>query len=900
MAAGAAAGTGPIVRGTDLSGLPQAGDVTKIAELYEPDPERADAFRLRPGVFFMRLGVVNVGPWLYVPANSGSYFLALRPDPTVVEDIIYGPLVGDAAEDMGLLGWLREQASGPDPGYGLRVVRDMVASGDASLAGTAYAFARGLGEPESRDGYDPFIEAIRVSLEVRRASPLADDATAALAHLSALAQDAREAWEQSRPVLRDERYAPGTPLAEAGLEILWSPPNEVGLRLGLAGVGPGAQWRIGETVEFEVYVRNDGPAPVKFSWTPRADEGLTATLRGIDAAESRAEITSFSAYLIPLRARLEPGQMLRVKQVALDLGSPEAAHSPEAPQRARNRFVVEPGAYRLEATVALSQIETAPPAGEWVGVLTSRAVEVSVAQGRPVGSTGAEPRHGWTAEVLGQWRVEFGEQSAVPVEALGRLAALIREYSVMIEESAGALSHPLAELEAARPLRWEEAQRILDAVCDVSAEPVTQLALNQRIWPGRDWTDDQVAALAFGSPAANGLRAAVLFEPAGGVYRIGDEVRGRILFHNSGDTAVEFGTYERHWGTRWHCRDATGDEVDVISGSESALMPNRRFRLEPGQVCEVPAGRASIVLDLDAELGFVVDGLEQMAVDDIRLIPVRPGDRITSWWDVELVWGRGTPDALGVPATLPTGEVTFAVVAPAAAVPPQPGAARSAGIDGDSAGVELRLAQADSGGTGQPAGRGNSVVPGRNASDGGQKEPIAAQVPTFAGRTVAEWDELLGDASIPRSGREEARALGYGIDAELPADAVPVVLELLGSGAPVTKCRCIGLLRKLDDPSDAVLDAVLRSLNEPSPGVRTRAAYYLASYPGRSGYTVPRLAALLGSGDPGVQESAAFALGRLGPAARPALPALERLRPAASGPVREAIDRAIGAVGDGD
>jgi len=74
--------------------------------------------------------------------------------------------------------------------------------------------------------------------------------------------------------LPDESYGTGEPLEKLTVAVQWADPAANGLRLGLAGHGKGDTWAFGSEHALEIYLRNDGNEPVKFSWTPRADEGL--------------------------------------------------------------------------------------------------------------------------------------------------------------------------------------------------------------------------------------------------------------------------------------------------------------------------------------------------------------------------------------------------------------------------------------------------------------------------------------------------------------------------------------------------------------------------------------------------------------------------------------------------
>ncbi len=169
----------------------------------------------------------------------------------------------------------------------------------------------------------------------------------------------------------------------------------------------------------------------------------------------------------------------------------------------------------------------------------------------------------------------------------------------------------------------------------------------------------------------------------------------------------------------------------------------------------------------------------------------------------------------------------------------------------------------------------------------------------FKDRTVEEWDAMLGPGYIPSKHREPLQSLGYGTpDEPVPAGAEPMLRALVANGQPATICRCLGILRRAEAPSDATLDAVVGVIaREDLGGNRSRAGYLLAEFPERADYTVPKLIELLSDSDSGGQRWAAAALGKLGPAAKGAVAPLEALLARATDPdLRDAVEGALTAV----
>ena len=155
-------------------------------------------------------------------------------------------------------------------------------------------------------------------------------------------------------------------------------------------------------------------------------------------------------------------------------------------------------------------------------------------------------------------------------------------------------------------------------------------------------------------------------------------------------------------------------------------------------------------------------------------------------------------------------------------------------------------------------------------------------------------------ATAKNSDREALKALGYGKpEVAIPVEALPTLLALVKTGQNATKCRCLGTLKKLENPSDEVLDTVIAALaDQTSKGNRTRAAYLLGDYHKRSDYIVPRLIPLLRKQGAVEQETAAIALGRIGTPAKDALPTLQALLPGASESLTQVINTAIERIRD--
>lgn len=183
-----------------------------------------------------------------------------------------------------------------------------------------------------------------------------------------------------------------------------------------------------------------------------------------------------------------------------------------------------------------------------------------------------------------------------------------------------------------------------------------------------------------------------------------------------------------------------------------------------------------------------------------------------------------------------------------------------------------------------------------------QSLPVSDRQPlnehSYGGLSGGEWDDLLGKMK-PRD-REAAAVLGYGRnDIAIPDSAVPMLLLLAQKGRPATKCRCLGTLRKLEDPSNEVIDTIIDMLRDPLYSSHYRAAMLLGSFKSRAPYIIPRLLPILESKHADVVEATVFAFGRLGTAAKSVTVKLESMRETSSGKLLRTLDTAISSIGPG-
>ena len=170
-------------------------------------------------------------------------------------------------------------------------------------------------------------------------------------------------------------------------------------------------------------------------------------------------------------------------------------------------------------------------------------------------------------------------------------------------------------------------------------------ALNDQAKPGTPMDEEQLRRLAWGLPAANGLRAACYFEPMRDAYVDGEVVECRVVFHNSGKKPVRFSVAGAFGGmTVTEDREVPLDQNLAFGG-----MPKlRTFRLEPGQGTEIKYG--AVAMGASAKAGSAA----------ATAILAKPGATCRAQWRLHVSDVTQTR----VRVELKTGEVRFRIARP--------------------------------------------------------------------------------------------------------------------------------------------------------------------------------------------------------------------------------------------
>ncbi len=379
---------GPMVRGISLAGVESTDDPLSLTEIFEsvsPPPASNDlsrrAYQTKPGIFEMPLYGEKPSTTLVVPKERREYYLELM-------GRIYGPIAGNAAEDLGLAEIIRGKIVEKPNLEGVVLLENLLRNGSEPLRALACRLVVDLPESTGPFDYDTIFRA-GIDYSIESESTFTVESGVGLQHIRALLFAAREQWEKRRAVLPDGSYISGEPVAAEQPDVVWGEPDPAGLRLGVSGLIAVNEVAIGKTIPVQFILRNDGPATVKLSWDPVWNGPLLARLIG-HAGKKFAADFKFSGGLTDYRrSRLDPGQQLKLPATELEFYATrnDVENAPNKNGFEYNpRFDAPVGAYTLHIDYRVGKAEYADPTlldadpakVEWTGVLSMKPVPLAV------------------------------------------------------------------------------------------------------------------------------------------------------------------------------------------------------------------------------------------------------------------------------------------------------------------------------------------------------------------------------------------------------------------------------------------------------------------------------------------------------------------------------------------
>ena len=208
-----------------------------------------------------------------------------------------------------------------------------------------------------------------------------------------------------------------------------------------------------------------------------------------------------------------------------------------------------------------------------------------------------------------------------------------------------------------------------------------EIGENPQVLSGKTMKPEELASLPFGPANEQGLRAAWIFEPMKEAYHVGEVLKCRIIFHNSGEAATEFTTDVWHQDDTWMVTDAEGKEIKFRKTWFTGITPVQGYRLEGGQTCEISAHGVGIgIAEYAEKYSQALLGVE---------IHAQPEEEVHCQWKVQITNDGKTAES----GLLTTGEVKFKVLPALPLGERPPGVAHSTGGFDLAPGIALNVSQ---------------------------------------------------------------------------------------------------------------------------------------------------------------------------------------------------------------
>ncbi len=366
------------VRGVTLDDYPVTTDYTSIKQLQVPDPDRPGKTRPAEHLFHLTLLDNPLRASLEYAVQDKVFFISIYERNTLMRT--YGPISGDPFERMNLMELMREMS----PTNRVLRLSSMVQSIDDKLRGRAFELIPELPRQQFRTTYQTLRERVPLALKNYPRASSAAAARTALAWLVTQQQD----WHARRVKAPDSDYTPGEPSTDDP-KIVWNEPNEVGLRLGYSPAPWRNAWFYDDKIEMDVWVENVGQQSVKFTTTEpaRTDEGVMVWMQPEGGERLPWGVVHWDTLLLGMRYRLEPKTRLKIKTIAFTIA--DRRNKPDAVIRGYTGwFNIDSGKYTMTVRIDLPGLESigsdgrvnTPAAGEWIGRLTTKPLEVTVGE----------------------------------------------------------------------------------------------------------------------------------------------------------------------------------------------------------------------------------------------------------------------------------------------------------------------------------------------------------------------------------------------------------------------------------------------------------------------------------------------------------------------------------------
>lgn len=245
-----------------------------------------------------------------------------------------------------------------------------------------------------------------------------------------------------------------------------------------------------------------------------------------------------------------------------------------------------------------------------------------------------------TVALLSRWQSGEGNRTTIPESCVKQVRVAIDKWITL--PSAKPYAASVAEL---RPWQLNREQHPIAEVAgwldNISAIHPGALAFavsSETVHQGRELSEEQLADLKFGAPAANGLRAAWRRYPNRHTYLRGDVVHSGLVIQNTSAETVEFQCpYSLNDIVSW-VATADGDrKVDTRTSVYTGTFPLITWQLPPGTVAEITRGHVTAIGQKHPSDGDTIQRASTVLL-------AQPGECISVHWNVREPIAMTTPD----------------------------------------------------------------------------------------------------------------------------------------------------------------------------------------------------------------------------------------------------------------
>jgi beta-lactamase regulating signal transducer with metallopeptidase domain len=416
------------------------------------------------------------------------------------------------------------------------------------------------------------------------------------AHLAHAAPDDQQKEEKAKPEpvrsalqiereiaeIPDHLLDPGKPIKEAGPWIEWGDATEFGLRLGLAGVKAGTEYRQQQPIPLSMYLRNDSEHEVLITPDIREpgsdiDDG-SIPLRLIlteKAGKLEAPISIVPNTWTTNRFKLRPNEFVKLTTKMPTIASPAGEYL----LHLENDLGIWHG---IEA-----QIENRPTGlGDMKMTLKSKPVKVRISDEL----LAAFELRKAVGKQMQRWRYEYRGAESLPAEAMQRVTTYGSRHLEDLEPGRReAVEKVLPEFGRDEDWEWDEARTLVERLGEASMRSLELASYDARLVPGRP-VDEAASEFIWTEPDEQGVRLGIAGLRDGETIHLETLIQLRIALRNDGTRRLRFtSVYYDEQNLQLHLDpggdpDGEGEVRTIRRLGWTQLHVLRRYELAPGQM----------------------------------------------------------------------------------------------------------------------------------------------------------------------------------------------------------------------------------------------------------------------------------------------------------------------------